>query len=61
MWKVIVLFGHVLGKIMLMSKKHCNNRYFSTFFKAKNGKTTILRGYYLGPVGVIIWAKFAAT
>ena len=31
MWKVIVFWGHFLGKFWLMFKKHYANRYFSTF------------------------------
>ena len=38
MSKVIVFFGHFFGNSWLMFKKHCKNRYFSTFLKAKKMK-----------------------
>ena len=49
-------FGAISGKIMLMFKKHCKLG-ISTQYKKKQ-TLTILRGCYLGQVGVIIWAKF---
>ena len=54
-------FAPFLAKSWLMFKKHFKNTYFSTFSKAKKEKMTILKGYYLGQVKVIIWAKFVAT
>ena len=39
------------AKFWLMFKKHCKNRYFSTFSKAQ--KMTILQGYYLGQIGLV--------
>ena len=54
-------FCPFLANFLLMFKKHCKNRYFSTFSKAKKRKMTIFQSYYLGQVNVIIWAKFAAT
>ena len=33
--KLSFFFGHFLGNSWLMFKKHCKNRYFSTFLKAK--------------------------
>ena len=61
MWKVIVFFAPFFAQFWLMFKKHYKNRYFSTFLKAKIEKKSILRCYYLGQVGVIIWAKLTAT
>ena len=62
MWKVIVFFCPFFAKFWLMFKKHYKNRYFSKFLKAKNWKKKcILRCYYLGQVGVIIWAKLTAS
>ena len=50
------------AKFWLMFKKHYENRYFNTFSKPKKRKNmTILKGYYLGQVRVIFWAKFVAT
>ena len=60
MWKVIV-FSPFLGQILVDVQKTLENRYFSTFSKAKKEKMTILQGYYLGQVRVITWAKFVAT
>ena len=58
----VVVFWPDFGKFWLMFKKHCKHRCFSTCLKARKDKThTILRGFYLGQVGVIIWAKFVAT
>ena len=49
----------VWGKIMLMFK-NITKIGISAHSLSKKGKTTILRGDYLGQV-VIIWAKFVAT
>ena len=55
------LFAPFFAQFWLMLKQHYKNVYFSTFLKAKNWKKNILRCYYLGQVGVIIWAKLTAT
>ena len=60
MWKVIVVFPLFLAKFGLMFKKHCKISISALFQKQKK-KMTILQGYYLGQVRVIIWAKFVAT
>ena len=57
MWKVIVSFCPFFGQILVDVQKNYKNRYFSTFSKQKKEKNTILKGYYLGQVRVIIWAK----
>ena len=44
-----------------MFKKHFKNSYFGTFTGNKGKTNTILKDYYLGQVGVINWAKFAAS
>ena len=54
-------FLPIFATFWLMFKKHYKNRYFSKFLKTKKTKKCILRCYYLGQVGVIIWAKLTAT
>ena len=58
-WPVFCLF-------LLIFKKHCKNRYVSTFLKATTYTKRLhfegllsgpSRGYYLVQVGVIIWSK----
>ena len=49
------------GKIMLMFKKLCENRYVSTLLKNPKGKTKYHFGFYVGQIGGIIWAKFVVT
>ena len=61
MWKVIVLFAPFLAKFWLMFKKHYKIGISAHFQKQFKEKMTILKGYYLGQVRVIIWAKFVAT
>ena len=63
MWKVIVFFLPLFLPIFgWCSKKHYKNRYFQQICKSKkNKKKCILRCYYLGQVGVIIWAKLTAS
>ena len=58
--KLLFFFAHFFGQFWLMFKKHYENRYFSRFLKAKKQKS-ISRCYYLGQVGVIIWAKLIAS
>ena len=58
MWKVIVFVAHFLAKFWLMFKKHYKIGISAHFQKHR---MTILKGYYLGQVRVIIWAKFVAT
>ena len=56
MWKVVFFFlGHFLPIIFLISK-YCQNRYFSTFLKAKNYKKMHWSLFWLerrefGPLG----------
>ena len=54
-------FPLFFGQILVDVQKHCKNWYFSTFQKQQKEKMTILQGYCLGQVRVIIWAKFVAT
>ena len=61
--KSILFWAPFFGQILVdVKKKKKQNKigYFSTFLWEKK-QNTILRCYYLGQVGVIIWAKFAAT
>ena len=51
----------IFGQFWWMFKNDYDNLYFSTFLKRKKNKNTILRCYYMGQVGVIIWAKLTAT
>ena len=57
MRKVIFLFCPILGNHLLMFKKHSKIGIQHIFEK----KQTTFDAYYLGQVGVIIWAKFGAT
>ena len=60
--KLSFFFASFFANFWLMFKKHYKNRYFSKFLKAKKTKKKcILRCYYLGQVGVIIWAKLTAS
>ena len=59
MWRVIV-FWPFFCQILADGKKH-TKQVFQHIFIGKKANNTILRCYYLGQVGVIIWAKFAAT
>ena len=58
--KLSFFFAHCWANCGWCSNKTLWNRYCSTFLETKN-KNTILRCYYLGQVGVIIWAKLTAT
>ena len=50
-----------LAKFWLMVKQHYK-KVFQHIFKSKKKKQmTSLKGYYLGQVRVITWAKFVAT
>ena len=56
--KLSFFFCLFFCQILVDVQKHYKNRYFSKFLKAKKTKKKcILRCYYLGQVGVIIWAK----
>ena len=59
MWKVIV-FGAPFCQILVDVNNTIKIGILTHFYRQKL-KNTILRCYYLGQVGVIIWAKFAAT
>ena len=52
-------FGHFFGNSWLMFKKHCKNRYFSTFLKAKKWKKmTISKVNNWATCKVNNWATF---
>ena len=57
LWTCVIVFCPFLPNFVDV-QKHYKNRYFSTLKKTKK---CILRCYYLGQVGVIIWAKLTAT
>ena len=54
-------FLPLFAKFRLMFKKHYKIGILAHFQKQKKEKNTILKGYDLGQVRVIIWAKFVAT
>ena len=57
--KLSFFFGHFFGNSWLMFKKHCKNRYFSTFLKAKNEKKmTISKVNNWATCKVNNWATF---
>ena len=54
-------FVPFFGQILVDVQKHYKIGISAHFEKPKKKKMTILKGYYLGQVRVIIWAKFVAT
>ena len=60
--KLSFVFAHFFfAKFWLMFKKHYKMGVSAHFQKQKKQNKCISRCYYLGQVGVIIWAKLTAT
>ena len=61
-WKMckVIVFLPIFCQILVDVQKHYKIGISAHFKKQKN-KKCILRCYYLGQVGVIIWAKLTAT
>ena len=55
------IIGPMFGKIWLMLKKLRKIGISAHFSKQQKAKRSILRGYDLVQVGVIIWSKFGAS